>query len=574
MKVTRLTTVLVKPVLALCLCLLASGAHGLNLSAAVDRREVAANESLRLTIKADEIINDTIDVSQLSLQFNIVETAQPSSLQTMINGKTSGVTEWTLIISPKETGNLLIPSFELRGAFSPAIAIKVNPARSPQTADLNNLNVFLQASVDRTTVYVQQQVLLTLRLFYKIPLSGYKDEALKPGDATVEPLSETTYQTSFRGADFRVLQKVYAIHPQSSGRLTIPAQSWRLDKPRSPFGRQDNAYLYVRSQPISITVKAIPPTHTADHWLPATGVTLDATWESPLDQAKVGEPLNLTLTVTAQGLTGAQLPSITPEGNDLFTLYADRPDAGTAVAPTGVTGTRIGQFAVIPRRAGRVDFPEITLKWWNVATDREEIIRVSRREIQVAESALGGRLTGAEGALLSSPQADADVNGQPATGSPPAAYPPYDWPWPLLTVILAGICAILGWFAGKARARAKPVAATGEGDNAPGLLRKKAILQAIREASARRDYPALRELLLQWGRMQLNRPELGSLSAISAAYPDLDEQLRLLEKRLYGDQADDCEPDTTLLPRLLEGISKRASTSRQKPEVLEPLYRL
>ena len=138
-------------------------------------------------------------------------------------------------------------------------------------------DVFLQTSVDSDSVYVQQQVLLTLRLYYRIGLSSYDADDLSLNNTTVAEVSENTFQTQVSGKTYNVFEKVYALHPQSSGELKIPRQSWRLEKSLRSFrlGRTGNPYIYIKSDPLNIKVNAIPERFTGIHWLPSTAVTIE-----------------------------------------------------------------------------------------------------------------------------------------------------------------------------------------------------------------------------------------------------------------------------------------------------------
>ena len=310
-------------------------AHGLSLSAEVDRQTVALNETLRLIVTADTSTQQTIDFNQLDHQFDILNTQRSNQTQ-FINGKRSSTTSWILILAPKETGQLVIPSFELNGIYSQAITITVTDSATAITAIKEDAEVFLTVEVDKQSVYVQQQILLTFQLYYRIGLSGYDTESLTLPNTTIEAVDESNFQTQWNGQRYQVLKKVYALHPQSSGQLEIPAQSWRLEKSlRSFFGRGGNPYLYVKSDSIPITVKPMPATSTASHWLPSTNISLETSVSADTLQAKLGEPFNYPVTLSANGLTAAQLPDITLPTIDGFTLYADQAKTENVKSSTG-----------------------------------------------------------------------------------------------------------------------------------------------------------------------------------------------------------------------------------------------
>ena len=73
---------------------------------------------------------------------------------------------------------------------------------------------------------MQAQVILTLRIYHSVSL--YDDSTLSPlqmPEALVERLGEPrTYEKTINGVRHGVIEVRYALFPQKSGELTIPAQ--------------------------------------------------------------------------------------------------------------------------------------------------------------------------------------------------------------------------------------------------------------------------------------------------------------------------------------------------------------
>ena len=107
--------------------------------------------------------------------------------------------------------------------------------------------MFIDASLDQTSVYVQAQAILTLRIYHSVSL--YDDSSLTPlqiPDARIEQLGESrTYEKVINGLRHGVIEMRYAIYPQHSGELTIPAQIFSAtlvtpSPPRTPPPRRRN----------------------------------------------------------------------------------------------------------------------------------------------------------------------------------------------------------------------------------------------------------------------------------------------------------------------------------------------
>ncbi len=511
-------------------------AHGLSLTSEVDRTTIASNESLRLVITADESASEVIDFSQLTHQFDIIN-QQQSTQTSILNGQVSSNTQWILILSPKETGQLIIPSFEYRRIYSPAITITVT--ETPQAQDKNNSNpdVFFQIENDKESVYVQQQLLLTMRLYYKIALSGYDDEELKLDNTAIELVSEKNFKTKFRGKNYNVLEKVYALHPQSVGDLNIPAQSWRLEKSLRSFnfGRSGNPYLYVRSEPLTIQVKSIPETNTAKNWLPSEKISLEGRWKQSILRATVGEPLNYQLALSGNGLTAAQLPEITIPKTDDFTIYTDQSEANNTKDISGITGERTSNFAVIPRKAGTFTFPETMIKWWNIKTDKEENFILPEQTIIVANS------IAAKNEALPSLPSTPNITVSEADRSSTVL-------WQIISTILLLAVIALSFLLYNSKKGA--ILATTLKAHKSTPLRDNSVsssLQVIQNAVDHQDWGKLRHAIIQWGKISCRNSEINSLSEIANQLPELKLHLLQLDNKIYGQRIDETYDPSPLI---------------------------
>ncbi|MBX2807544.1 MAG: BatD family protein [Cellvibrionaceae bacterium] len=533
----------------------------LSLSASVDRTTIAENESLNLVITLDSNSSDQIDTRQLSHQFEII-TQQRSARQSIINGRISASTQWSYSLLPKDVGELVIPSFEYRGAYSDAIAITVNKGNTQQ-ADLNS-DVFLQLSVDKNRVYVQQQLLITLRLYYKINLSNYEADTLALDNALLTPLKEHSFSTQVRGEQYQVLELRYAVNPQASGQLQIPAQRWRLQKATGTlFGnRFNNQYIIVNSDAVTITVDPTPAHYQGEHWLPSSRVTLEGQWQDSIIQARVGEPINYRLALSAEGLHASQLPEISLPTSDHLSLYQDPSTSDNTQSERGITGKRAHNFALIPQRAGTWVVPEITLSWWNVDSEQEETIRLPPQTLVVTPSALNHN----ERPLPDKPDA--------ATTTVNTATPQQTniIVWQLSATILALLCIGMGAFIYTNRHRRQAATETAAAiDRKPST---KYWLKQIQKAIDTADNKALYTALIHWGQHSSDNPQLNSLSQLGDQFPQLAEDIHKLNQHTYGKPlADEQSPEHWQPQAFIDAIKNLPNTKHtQHKNTLLPLY--
>lgn len=107
---------------------------------------------------------------------------------------------------------MAIPPISLGASSTQPIRLHVLEARD-RAKSSKLAPVFIDASVDQETVYVQAQAILTLRIYHSVSL--YDDSSLTPlamNDAKVEQLGEArTYEKEINGIRHGVIEVRYAI---------------------------------------------------------------------------------------------------------------------------------------------------------------------------------------------------------------------------------------------------------------------------------------------------------------------------------------------------------------------------
>lgn len=332
------------------------------LESTVDRTQVAEGESIILTLRYNSnVFSGNPDFSPLKQQFDIINTGRKNNFQ-YINGKSESSTIWTIALIPKRKGNLVLPSLSFKGETSKPIQImvsKVNDAIKNQQKD-----VFFHTEVDVKTAYVQGQVLYTEKLYFSVPLENSQLGEVAVDEAMVESLGEIKhYQTQLNGRSFEVYERKSLIFPQTSGEMIIPGPiySGEISNGRWRGGRP----IRISHPPITIPVLPKPSSYPNGTWLPAKDVKLDYKWQGNIESLNVGEPVTLELTMTAKGLTSAQLPNLELQKVKGLKYYPDQAQTSDSADNTGVIGKRTQSIAVVPNKAGSLTLPEVRIPWWN-----------------------------------------------------------------------------------------------------------------------------------------------------------------------------------------------------------------
>ena len=376
---------------SLLLALLCVSAHA-SFSASVDRARLTEGESVELTLESDDpTLFGKPDLSPLDALFEVLGTRQVNRLATQ-NGRAQATTRWIVTLLPKQSGYVAIPPISLGASSTQPIRLHVLEARD-RAKSSKLAPVFIDASVDQETVYVQAQAILTLRIYHSVSL--YDDSSLTPlamNDAKVEQLGEARpYEKEINGIRHGVIEVRYAIFPQKSGTLEIPAQAFsatlvdRGSDDYNPFGPRPGRQMRVTSPSIPLQVRPKPADYPADApWMPARALSISESWSPQPEQAQVGESLTRNVLLKVEGLSGTQLPPLPLPDVQGLRRYPDQPQLADQSTDQGLIGSREEREALVPEQAGRIELPALEVVWWNTREDRLERTSLPPRTLEVA----------------------------------------------------------------------------------------------------------------------------------------------------------------------------------------------
>jgi hypothetical protein len=402
--------------LAICGLLIAAKPVLAFVEATLDRSTVYEGESFTLTITSDAPQRSRPNLSPLEKDFYVLGSGSSQQVQ-VINGAMTARTSWNIELQAKGTGQFHIPS--LRVGKELTNPIQINVSTPPEVSAANDgqpVFIEVETSSPDNTVYLQQQVLYTVRLVFKRPLLDGKLSSPAPNSALIEQLGEDNqYNVKRGGESYSVIERRYAIFPEKSGQLTIPPIrfSGRLTtipankrRPGSitpgfdqrmkrffgadPFGDMGFESFFDRGQPVTLQSKAIdlnvlprPSSYTASHWLPAAGLELVDNWAEQPPEFKVGEPVSRTISIKAKGLVATLLPKLEPGEIDGVSIYPEQPIAETRTDGTWVYGQSNQSISYIPSKAGALVIPELKLAWWDTEAGMERTAVLPKWTIDV-----------------------------------------------------------------------------------------------------------------------------------------------------------------------------------------------
>lgn len=546
------------------------------LRAFVDRSDVSLNEVITLTIRVGSQLGGTRPpLDGLDRDFVQLGVSTQNSY-TNINGNVQSWTEYRVSIKPKTTGRLTIPAFRVGGEATQPITVTVG---EPRQSEGGYRDIFLDTSISKNEVYVQEQLLFTVRLYYDIGFNqGAQLTSPQVENSVVQQLgSDETFQELVDGIRYNVFERRFVIYPQASGELVIPPVHFNATVGgrglsnilRNQSGRQVN----LTSDTHEVVVKGVPEGYSGQTWLPAKHLELSETWSAEPDELGVGESLTRNVRVRAQGLSSSLLPGIAYESIPGLKFYPDQAVRDDSAGPEGITGTREEGTAIVPSEPGDYVLPRIELSWWNTEEEREELATLPSRTLKVLAPA------GSSSSSLT-----VDLTPPPQPSQPPMMVPAAQTSGLYLGWIVATVLFAAAWLftlglwlrARRQSALAGPLYPQAQGPGQSELPDPSASLAQLRQACKTQDLRAIRQALIAWGQGFFANGNIRNLDQLKVYTdnPTLSALFFNLEQALYGTRGSVEDLRCSQLLKDVESIHhSRKRLDGGGKAALPPLYR-
>jgi hypothetical protein len=405
--------------------------------------------------------------------------------------------------------------------------------------------LFFETLVDQTEIYVQAQLLYTVRLYYADSISGDFPAPPDLDNAVVEIIeNEKRFETVVNNRRYYVLEKRYAIFPQASGTLMLPPESFVGTRGRGGlFSARER--INASSEGHQIRVLPVPDSYQGQSWLPAQEVTLRSVMNKPDSPLVVGDAINQVITLQAAGVTGALLPELAyPDSSDAR-IYIDQPVIEEFASEAGIASESVLTIGIVPTAEGTLTLPALTVSWWDTQADKP-------------------RQTTLEGFSLSVGASPVIRTNQPLTPpSPPLSAP--DNPqftalqnrieqliWLVALVTCAWLATAFGWL----RSNRTPKVV----DSAVSIRDYE--LGRLKRALKKHDAEGTLAELQHW--RQAVYPEMQSLADVARLEPRLRQMLNDLEADRYRGIGGQHPWDPATLLSLIEALTDKAD-ARKSP---------
>jgi len=510
------------------LLLVSALAQAAGVTAKLDRSSAVVGETVTLILETGDT-NQSLDTdfSVLQADFDVLNRRSETQMS-FVNGTQTASVRLVITLEPKREGNLLIPALNFPGASSNSLTLKVSaaPALAPGAAE----PVFIEVTVqpEEGPYYVLSQISLMVRIFYQANLTEAAINPPAPEQASVRLLDEVPYQSDRNGERYRVLERRYAIFPERSGTLTIPAMqlSGRLierpsDRLWQPTVR--GRRVQVESEPLTLEISPKPASFTGDFWLPARRITLS---QQISDNGKlhVGEPITRTVIVDAVGLEENMLEEpVWPEVADVR-IYPDQPQGISRDDGEWVLGHKEFRYAIVPEQPGELILPEIRLDWWDTVAHQQRTAILPGHTVNVLPSELGPAVSMPQFPVGDMAEVHQGVSSSNGIESADA------FAWKASTVAFAVLWVLtLIFYYRRGRLTTPPA-----GSNGSVSLTEEKLLKHFHQACQKGDASSARRDLAQWIRNFAPQQQRGSMRDFGTSCGDPVLQSAIAELDISG----------------------------------------
>ncbi len=276
-------------------------------------------------------------------------------------------------------------------------------------------DLFIRVIPSKKSVYVGEQVVLTYKIYTKVPVSSLSVERMPSyagfwtkditdnNGGSLRQTSEYINGIEYTAAE---IQKIVVV-PQRSGTLPIDPMiieciaqiRTESNRQRSmdpfeaffndPFFNRNiaNVRKELTSQTLNLEVKSLPENGKPASFAGAVG---NFNFKSEIDKTELNTNEAFTLTLTVSGTGNVELLQMpTPVFPPDFEVYDPKITMNVNNNANGLSGTKKAEYLVIPRRAGSFTVPAVEFSYFDPSKGTYQTLSSQPYEIKV-EKGKGG----------------------------------------------------------------------------------------------------------------------------------------------------------------------------------------
>jgi hypothetical protein len=397
-----------------------AAADDVSVSASVDRTAAQVGNELTLTVTVEGKFRRSVEPELPPMDDFDVYSGGTSQNFSMINGRIQSSISYRYILVPKKEGKFEIGPVKFvvkdrEYATKPiqlevvAASASLPPGNEPpsdtgrSSAGVDeDRSIFIEATVNRDTVYVNQQITWTLGYYSDGRIALLRSPNYTPPEAEgfwVEDLPpQNKYSTNLNDRRYLVNEIKRGYFPTSPGSFEIgPARvdvviddmsAGRMD---DFFSRNFRSRGFGKSQTLVTKAKKITVLSLPERGKPAgfNGVVAkDLTLSMSADKqvVQVGEPVNLAIVMNGTGNMKTVAPPVL-SGMENFKVYESGSHSDVFKKNYVVTGRKKYDYVVVPKVQGRHTIPAVEMPYFDPVRKKYMVARSHEVRLEVQPGA-------------------------------------------------------------------------------------------------------------------------------------------------------------------------------------------
>ncbi len=386
-----------------------------SVSASVEPSVASVGDQVTLTVTVNGKFRRTSKPELPPLDdFYVYESGSSQSFN-FVNGSFSASLTFTYLLVPQKEGTFTISPIKYRvgdkeytaapvklevvsGGQAPPPTASGREEEPEETVEPAGKHLFVRASVDRDTVYVNQQITWTLRFYMDPRVRMLRSPSFSPPEAQgfwVEDLPpQRNYSRTIDGRRFAVSELKRAYFATAPGEYTIgPAEvtvtlddfgfsSWDdlFNRPFDSFGFGKPVRLRTKGR--KIVVLPLPEKGKPAGFSGIVAHDLKLKLDLDKQVVQVGEPINLKLELEGEGnMKTAAAPEL-PDLPD-FKVYQSGSSSDVFKKNYVVSGRKKYEYVLVPKAAGPKTLKSIRLSYFDPVEGRYALARTRSARLDV-----------------------------------------------------------------------------------------------------------------------------------------------------------------------------------------------
>ena len=363
----------------------------ITVSADVTPKIISLNETatLRVTVSANQQLGNIAPPKLKALPAFNVSYGGSSSQYNLTGNQISVSVTWTYVLRPKKVGQFMVPSIQTshgnKTYTTDPISIKVLPKseKPPQSESAQDAftDAFsssthkVEASVDNSRPYVNEQIIYTFRYLYTARIPSFNSPKYTPPSLrqfwTTELERKRAQRQVIDGTLYWIEEIRVGLFPITAGRVTIePA---KLSLPLSTGrGRPQSSNVLI-TNPVEVDIRPLPQERKPTNFAGTVGqYRIHA--QTDRQTIEAGDGFTLRVQVSGTGnIKTVPAPTVPTLPN--MAIYDPQITDAIGIVDSKVRGSRTYEYVIIPSKEGDWTIPAIDYPYFDPQTESYQVAR-------------------------------------------------------------------------------------------------------------------------------------------------------------------------------------------------------